>query len=593
MQLDILTILILAIISSVIQAMVIHYQSAASPRFRDINFYAAGLIAYVLGSLLMLLQVHAGIRHLAIIIGNGFNLSALMLIYIGLSRFVGIRENRRALVLVGSVYLVAFTILTCWMDLILMRIIVLYLLFTVMAGLIAANMIKSNIAPIKGPVKLLKGMFIFYGIFWLGRVISVVCGDGIKSALDPTGWQTVVYLVPYFMTFLITYLLVVMINQLSNAEMKESKENFELIFNMGGEAAVLTRLSDGRIVAVNDEFTLLSGYAKEEVFGKSAVDVEMWLNPIDRKRIVDILEAKGACKHLETEFIGKDGRHIVGEISAKKITLQGVEHILTIMTDVTERKQAVAELMAAKEEAEAANSAKDHFLANMSHEIKTPVNGIIGTLQLIEMEGVSDKQAEILNIGRSASEILLKLINEILDFSKTESGHTQLENIPFNLRDVLSEMLGLFRPAAENKGLQIRASVEEAIPEQLVGDPFRLRQILSNLIGNAIKFTEKGSVVISIRVLEPVGEKSMRLEFKVADTGIGIAPEHIGGLFKRFAQAEDSVTRKYGGTGLGLAISKNLAALMAGDITVSSVPGTGSTFVFTCVMESVQDARGW
>jgi two-component system sensor histidine kinase/response regulator len=236
------------------------------------------------------------------------------------------------------------------------------------------------------------------------------------------------------------------------------------------------------------------------------------------------------------------------------------------------------------EEAEAANQAKSLFLANMSHEIRTPMNAILGFCHLALRTKLTQKQQDYLSKIKVASGSLLGLINDILDFSKIEAGKLTLERRPFNLRTSLESTFSIAAVRAAEKGVAVRLDLDPGVPTTLLGDALRLNQVLLNLVSNAIKFTERGTVTVSIRTLEQRGPL-VTLEVVVRDPGIGMTPEQQAILFRSFSQADSSTTRRFGGTGLGLAISKQLVELMGGHIGVASSSGIGSTFTFTVVME--------
>jgi signal transduction histidine kinase/CheY-like chemotaxis protein len=252
--------------------------------------------------------------------------------------------------------------------------------------------------------------------------------------------------------------------------------------------------------------------------------------------------------------------------------------------EIVERKRAERESLLAKEAAETANRAKSAFLANISHELRTPMNGILGTTELIQAAGLDRQQQEYFEIIRSSAQSLLGVINDILDFSKIEAGKFDLDVLDFDLPALVHETLKPLALKAEENGVELLSRIDPAVPDLVHGDPIRLRQVLTNLAGNAIKFTPKGEIEIAVGV-ESQEEKSDVLHFSVRDTGIGIPENQREAIFEPFRQADITMTRKFGGTGLGLSISSRLVHMMGGKIWVESEVGRGSTFHFTVRLE--------
>lgn len=274
-----------------------------------------------------------------------------------------------------------------------------------------------------------------------------------------------------------------------------------------------------------------------------------------------------------------DGRTLERHVVPQRLHDRLVGVVLSFR-DVTARLKAQEELLHAKETAEAATQAKSDFLANMSHEIRTPLNGIIGLSHLALKTGLDSRQRDYVEKIQRSGQHLLGIINDILDFSKIEAGKMTVERAEFGLESVLEYVAGLIGEKCADKDLELVFDIATEVPQRLIGDALRLKQILINFGNNAVKFTERGEIVISARVLEPVGDDVL-VAFAVRDTGIGLTMEQRGRLFQSFQQADSSTTRRFGGTGLGLAISKQLAALMGGEVGVDSTVGQGSTFWFT------------
>jgi PAS domain S-box-containing protein len=339
---------------------------------------------------------------------------------------------------------------------------------------------------------------------------------------------------------------------------------------------------DGSILSWNHGAERLFGYTAEEAIGQSITILFEANRHAAHLTTLQKIRRQEHIERFESVRVGKGGVPIDVSVILSPIRdplgrLQGVS---AIYRDITASKRADAELVKAKEAAEAASRAKSTFLATMSHEIRTPMNGILGMTELVLDSDLTAEQRNNLELVHLSAESLLTVINDILDFSKIEAGKLEFESIPFDLRDRLGEIMQTLGFRAHQKGLELIYDVHPDVPVALSGDPGRLRQILINLVGNAIKFTEQGQILVKVE-LQSVSAETALVQFSVRDTGVGIPVEQQEKIFESFSQADQSMTRKYGGTGLGLTICSRLVEMMGGKIWVVSEPGRGSTFHFT------------
>jgi PAS domain S-box-containing protein len=384
--------------------------------------------------------------------------------------------------------------------------------------------------------------------------------------------------------------------------LRASEERFRAFIDHATDAFFLNDRVHSGFSEVNRLACESLGYTREELLGKTPLDIAPDLTPADLEDHQRRIDA-GETVAVDTRLQRQDGSVFPVEVLVRSVTVEGRPYALAMARDMTERKKAEDALRSAREVAEAASRAKSEFLAHVSHEIRTPLNAVLGMTELALDSPVTEQQRKYLTVVQSSAHALLEMIDDLLDFSKIEAGKLELDRAAFSLRAVVNDTLRSLALRAHRKGLELVGHVRADVPNGYIGDAGRLRQVFTNLVGNAIKFTEAGEVVVEVEALEqgnqadhvdgravnaapadgPLepGSPPCMLLFSVRDTGIGIPREKQQKIFEAFEQADSSTTSRYGGTGLGLTIASQLVGFMGGRITVESEPGCGSTFLFT------------
>ncbi len=373
-------------------------------------------------------------------------------------------------------------------------------------------------------------------------------------------------------------------------QMRESENKLRIILD--NSAAAITMTDEKEQIVSWNSFA-------EKLFGMNAQDllsrpVNTLYPPEEWKAIRSLnIRQSGFKHHLETKAIRKDGSIIDVDLSVNILRDEQGKIVGSVgmLQDITERKRSNELVLQAKLAAEEANNAKSVFLAKMSHEVRTPMNAIIGMIDLTLDTTLTDEQKDNLKVAKDAADNLLSLINDILDLSRAQAGKVVIEEIEINVPDIVKNVCKGLMVLARNKGVDVVWTIDPAVPRLLTGDPVRLRQVIVNLVNNAIKFTHKGKVQVNVK-MKALTDKDCQVVFEVIDSGIGISPKNLPHIFDVFTDAHNTTARRYGGTGLGLAICKKIVEMMGGVFDVESVEGTGSTFRFTILFGFKPDVFG-
>lgn len=361
-------------------------------------------------------------------------------------------------------------------------------------------------------------------------------------------------------------------------QLKESEIKYKLAFQTSPDSITINSMN-GNYVDVNEGFTSITGYTREEVIGKTSVDINIWGVPEDRSKLLEMLNQNERIENLETVFRTKDGSLITALVSANLITFNEKPHLLLICRDITDRKNAENELLVAKEKAEESNRLKTSFLANLSHELRTPMNGILGFAELLDDDTLTrEVRNEYISVINDSGQSLLEVITNLMDISKIDSQQIESRFRSFNLNGLLNELMHWLKSERiyrEKSHLKLELVKELADEESIItSDPGKIRHILSLLLHNAAKFTSEGVIRFGYSI------HGNHIRLFVQDSGKGISKDKQETIFERFRQEDETMSRKYGGVGLGLTIARSLADLIGGKMMLDSELGKGSTFWF-------------
>jgi PAS domain S-box-containing protein len=588
MNLDLRTLTIILSLTNVLQVIALFVQYRLDKTHRGPGWWALGSAALALGFVSNYLRDIPTLGPIAIVANNALFISGMALIYVGILRFFDQHERRGWLMAFCAVFTLVMIYFTYLHDDLAVRRAMLSAAVATLFFLIARALFVHKPYSVTASAHFLAGVFLSTGGFFIVRALVTVTSTEEMEAFNPTLPQIATYLVTLIASTLWTLGLIILVNQRLNAENREANENLELIFNTSPDAVLITRLTDGYFVGVNEGFTALTGYTRAEVLGKSAPEINIWKNPADRQQLVTTLNETGLCENLEAVFQRKDGSQLNGLVSAKIITLQGAPHIISVTRDITERKRAEEALRKLNAELQTRNEELDAFAHTVAHDLINPLGVMLGYAELLldnfgdlPEEDVRQALITVSRSGRKANSI----IESLLLLASVRKQDVQAA--PLDMAHIVDEVMLRLADSIQNSGAEISIPDRASWPVALGYAPW-VEEIWVNYLSNAIKYGGPQPRIDLDAALPPPLSATAReqgqgggfIRFSVRDYGPGLTPEQQERLFAPFERLGQARVK---GHGLGLSVVRRIAEKLGGHVGVDSAPGTlrGSTFYFT------------
>ncbi|MEI7501265.1 MAG: PAS domain-containing sensor histidine kinase [Bacteroidota bacterium] len=578
MEIDIRTIVFILGFTHLMQVLVFFHQFRINKTYNGPGWWLMWSAAEAIGFGAMLLRNIPSILPMIIIIQNSMFFAGTIFLYIGVIRFFNRKVNLKLVFGAALAFLFVFLYFLFLDDNIQVRSAIISAALAAISIITTYSLFYHKTRHIKASANFLAVIFVIHSAIFMSRCIMIIAGTRVDNIFTPTLFNFLPYFDALIVSLLWTFGFIIMLNQRLNAEMSEAKDDLRVIFNTSPDAALITRLDDGKIVEVNEGYTAISGYTREEMSGKSIPEINLWKNIADRQRVVEILKEQGYSENYEAVFVRKDGVEITGLMSAKIINLQGVPHIISITRDITARKQAEKELELKNELLIKLNAEKDKFFSIIAHDLRSPFNAFLGFTQIMAEDLHKLKLDEIQKIAMTmkiSATNLYRLLENLLDWSRIQRNMTGFDPEQFLLMPKISESLQSILEPANKKEINIDYDIPEDL--EVFADEYMLGSIIRNLTSNAVKFTDKGGK-INIKA-KPVSGNSV--EISISDTGIGMNKKMIDNLFKLDEQTNRKGTQGEPSTGLGLIICKDFVEKHGGKFWLESEVAKGSIFYFT------------
>lgn len=578
MEIDIRTLVIILGFTHLMQFLVFFHQFRVIKTYHGIGWWLMWSIAEAIGFGFMLLRNIPSMLPFTIIVQNSMIVAGTVFLYFGVRRFFDRKVNLKLIIPVVSVFFAGMLYFLFIDENIRVRTVIISATLAIISFITAHSLIVNKIRSIRASANFNAVIFLVHGCIFLYHTVMVIAGAPVENFFTPILFNIVPFFDALIVSLLWTFGFIIMLNQRLNAEMTEAKEDLQLIFNTSPDAAVITRLDDGEIVDVNDGYTAITGYSREEMAGKSTPAINIWKNIANRKQVIDLLREKGHCENYEAVFVRKDGAELTGLLSAKIINIQDVPHIISITRNITERKRAEKDIELKNLQLRKMNAEKDRFFSIIAHDLRNPFNAFLGFTEILAEDFQSLASGEIQKIVfhlRNSAVNMFQLLENLLQWGKIQQGLIHVMPGRIRLQPMIDASMPALQGLIKNKEIEI----SENIPEDLMvfTDSNILQTILRNLISNALKFTPaKGKISISARSIN-----DNNVEVAIKDSGIGMNSEIMDNLFSPAAKTNRSGTEGESSTGLGLIICKDFIEKQGGKIWVESEEGKGSTFYFT------------
>jgi PAS domain S-box-containing protein len=583
MEIDIRTIVIILGFTHLMQMLVFIHQFKVNKIYQGTGWWLLWSAAEVIGFGVMLLRNIPSILPMVIIIQNSMIVAGTIFLYIGVRSFFNMRINLKVLI---SIVLVFFTGL-------------LYFLFivndihirsgftsaalAVISLFTAHSLLLNKNRSITASANFLATIFLVHSGIFIYRTMMIFTGTQIENIFTPSLFNILPYFDALIVSLLWTFGFIIMLNQRLNAEISEAKEDLEVIFNTSPDAALITRLDDGRIVEINEGYTAISGYTPQEMSGKSTPEINIWKNIVDRQKVVSMLKENRYFENYEAVFVRKDGVEITGLMSAKIINLQGIPHIISITRDITQRKLAEKELELKNEQLLKLNAEKDKFFSIIAHDLRSPFTGFLGLTKIMTEELPTMTLSQLQKIAeslRNSASNLFGLLENLLQWSRIQQGLIPFTPEKIPLIALVEESLETTMELAKNKNITIINEISDTI--EVFVDVNMLQTVIRNLVSNAVKFTPKGGIIN----IEAKSKENKKIQISIKDNGIGMSNKILENLFKLDKQTSRKGTEGEPSTGLGLILCVDFIEKHGGKIWAESntdgISGEkGSTFYFT------------